>query len=278
MLELERLKQLFFESLTVFGSKFMELIPGLVSGGLVLLIAWLLARLVSSGFERILRFIKFNEFSERMQITHFLRQVGISLSPSAFIGRVIYWIFVLLIIASVAQTLKWTVVSDQINRVLEYLPNLFSALLFFVVGSYAASFVRDFLRTSMGSLGISTARIISTAVYYLLFVMVILTAMQQGGFDTKIIWSNMLLIIGAIMFSAAISYGFASREVLSNILASFYTRRTFYKGMTIEVEGVRGLIVEMNNVSVTIEIEVGEYMVIPSRILLNSKVKIIRKN
>ena len=125
--KISKLNDLFFQSLSVFADKFMDLIPGIISGGIVLLIAWLLARLVSSGFERALGFIKFDTFSERMQISSFLRHLGISLSPSAFIGRVIYWIFVLLIIASVAQTLQWKVVSDQINRVLEYLPNLFSA-------------------------------------------------------------------------------------------------------------------------------------------------------
>ncbi len=277
MERISKLNELFFQSLSVFGDKFMDLIPGIIGGGIVLLIAWLLARLVSSGFERALGLIKFDEFSERMQVSSFLRHLGITLSPSAFIGRVIYWFLVLLIIASAAQTLQWKVVGDQINRFLEYLPNLFSALVFLVVGSYAASFVRDFLRTSMSSLGISTARTISSAIYYLLFIMVILTAMQQGGFDTKIIWSNLLIIIGSVMLAAAISYGFASRDVLSNILASFYIRRTFYKGMTIEADGVQGLIVEMTNISVTLDTESGEQYVIPSKILLNSKVKIIKK-
>ena len=80
------------------------------------------------------------------------------------------------------------------------------------------------------------------------------------------------------MLAAAISYGYASREVLSNILAGFFNKRTFQKGMTIEVDGIRGVIVEMTNIAVTIQINDTERVVIPSHQLLSSKVKIIREN
>ena len=271
-----RFGELFADAFRIFGEKFMHTIPGILSAIIVLVIAWLFASLVSSGFERILRTVKFDTLAERFKITDFLRQSGILSSPSAIIGRCIYWIFVLLFIASVAEALDWTVVSYEITKLLGYIPNFVSAITFFVIGVYMASFVRDLVRGATGSLGISTGRIISSSIYYLLFIIVVLTSLRQGGIDTDIISSNLLIIMGAIMAAAAISYGFASREVLSNILAGFFNRRTFSKGMIIEIDGVRGMIVEMNNISVTIQINENEKMVIPSHDLMTSRVKIIK--
>ncbi len=273
---LQRLWDLFSESLRVFGEKFMDTIPGLLLGIIVLLIAWLLARIISAGFEKLLKTVKFDQFAERMNLTSFFTQMGIQMSPSALIGRFIYWIFVLLIIASAAETLNWTAVSYQIQRFLDYLPNLVTAILVFIVGAYLASLVRDFIRSATGSLGISTGRILSSVIYYILFIMVILTAMEQAKIDTKILATNLLIIIGAIMLAAAISYGFASRDVLSNILAGFFNKRTYQKGMTIEVDDIRGTIVEMSNIAITIQINDDEVVVIPSQQLMNSKVKIIK--
>ena len=273
---LERLWNLFLESLRVFGEKFMETIPSLLGAIIVILVAWLLARIISTGFEKLLKTVKFDQFAERMKLTSFLSQMGIQMSPSALIGRFIYWIFVLLIIASAAETLNWTAVSYQIQRFLDYLPNLVTAVLIFIVGAYLASLVRDFVRSSTASLGISTGRILSSVIYYLLFVMVILTAMDQAKIDTRILSTNLLIIIGAIMLSAAISYGYASREVLSNILAGFFNKRTFQKGMMIEIDGIRGVIVEMTNIAVTLQINDSERIVIPSHLLISSKVKIIK--
>jgi small-conductance mechanosensitive channel len=266
----------FTDAFRIFGKNFMGTIPGILSAIIVLVIAWLFASLISSGFERILRTVKFDTMAERFKITDFLRQSGILSSPSAIIGRCIYWVFVLLFIASVAEALDWKVVSYEITKLLGYIPNFISAITFFVIGIYLASFVRDLVRGATSSLGISTGRIISSSIYYLLFIIVVLTALQQGGIDTGIISSNLLIIMGAIMASASLSYGFASREVLSNILAGFFNRRNFNKGMVIEIDGVRGMIVEMNNISITIQINETEKMVIPAHDLMTSRVKIIK--
>ncbi len=277
MNSLYNLWDLLVDSLRVFAEKFMGTIPSILGAVIVLLIAWLLARLVSGGFERLLRTVKFDILAERLQLTEFLQQMGIQMSPSALIGRFIYWIFVLLIIASAAETLNWTLVSELIQKFLSYLPKLVTGVVVFIAGSYLASLARDFIRSATGSLGISTGRILSSVLYYLLFIMVVLTAMEQASIDTRILSTNLLIIIAAIMLAAAISYGFASRDVLANILAGFFNRRTFQKGMVIEIDGIQGMIVEMSNVAVTIQVSENERVVIPSHQLMTSKVKIIKE-
>ena len=278
MNSLQRLWDLFSESLRVFGEKFMETIPSILGAVIVFIIAWLLARLVSGGFERLLRTVKFDTFVERLNLTSFLQQAGVQFAPSTIIGRFIYWILVLLIIASAAETLNWTAVSYQIQRFLEYLPNLVTGILIFGIGAYISTLVRDFVRSGTSSLGISTGRILSTVIYYVLFIMVILTALEQAKVDTRLLSTNLLMFIGAILLAAAISYGFASREVLSNILAGFFNKRNFQKGMVIEIDGIRGKIIEMSNVAITIQTSDTERVVIPSHQLMTSKVKIIKEN
>jgi hypothetical protein len=273
---LEKVWSLFVESLRVFGDKFMETIPSLLGGILVFIAAWLFAKLIAGGFERLLRIVKFDQLSERIKITSFLNQTGITMSPSAIIGRFIYWVFVLLIIASAAETLSWRPISEQITKFIDYVPNLITAILVFIVGAYLVTLVRDFVRTSTGSLGISTGRILSSVIYYFLFIMVILTAMDQAKIDTRVLSTNLVIVIGAVMLSAAISYGIASRDVLANILAGFFNKRTFQKGMVIEVDGIRGIITEMSNIAVTIQVSENEHVVIPMQELMKNKIKIIK--
>ncbi len=266
------------QAVRVFGEKLTETVPSLLLGIVVIAIAWLFARLVSGGFERLLRSIRFDKFADKIKITQFLERTGIQISPSAIIGRFIYWVFVLLIISSAAETLQWVAVSTQIQRFLDYLPNLVIALVVLIFGSYLISQLRDFLRRSMTSLGISTGRVLSNVVYYVLSIMLILTALQQAKIDTSIISANLLIIISSIMFAAALSYGFASREILANILSGFYSKRIFLKGMLIEVNGIRGIVVDTSNVAITLKTSETEQVVIPLQQLVNSTVKIIKND
>lgn len=275
MKEITTWSELFMNSLQTFGQKMMGAIPSLLGAIIILLLGWLLAKLIASGFTRLLKLVKFDALSEKIRFTDFLAKANVNISPSGLIGKFVYWILLLLVIISASDAMGWDAVSNEVSKLLGYLPNLLVAIIFFVVGTYIASFVRDVIKGATSSLGISTGKLISTVVFYLLFIIVTLTALDQAGVDTSIITSNLLMILGAILAAAAISYGFASRDLLSNILASFFSRRTFYVGQTIEIDGERGKIVAVNNISIIIESGNNEKTVIPTHQLITNKVKII---
>ena len=275
MNELMTWPELFLNSLQTFGQKLMGAIPGIIGAIFILLLGWLLAKLISKGIMRLLALMKFDVLAEKMKVTDYLAKANVSLSASELLGKFVYWIILLLVIISASDALGWNAVSREISKLLSYLPNLLLAIIFFVVGTYIASFVRDLIRGATSSLGISTGKLISNVVFYLLFIVVTLTALDQAGVDTSIITSNLLMILGAILLAASISYGFASKDVLANILASFFSRKTFGVGQTIEVNGTRGKIVAVNNISVMVENSQGETIVIPSHQLISNQVKII---
>ena len=267
--------ELFFQSLTAFGQTLMRAVPGIIGAILILLLGWLFAKLVSGAIQRLLKVVKFDKLAEKVNVKDFLQKANIGLTPSVLIGKFIYWSLILLVVITASDTLGWSAVSEEISKLLGYLPQLLAAIVFFIVGVYIATFVRDLIYGAAKTLGISTGKVISSIVFYMLMILVGLTALEQAGIDTSIITSNLLIIIGSIMAAAAISYGFASRDVLSSILGSFFSRRTFAKGQTIEIEGQRGKIVAMTNVSVTIRLNDKEKLVIPANQLITKQIKII---
>jgi small-conductance mechanosensitive channel len=276
MEELTTWSKLFFESLGAFGQRMMGALPGIIGAVLILLLGWLFARIVSAAVSRFLRLVKFDALGEKIQADQFLKKANIDLSPSKVVGKFVYWVLILLVIITASDTLGWTAVSEEISILLGYLPNLLIAIIFFIVGAYIASFLRDLIKGATHSLGISTGKVVSSFVFYLLMILVTLTALEQAGVDTTIITSNLLLILGTVLAAAAISYGIASKDLLANILAGFFSRRTFLPGQTIEIDGIRGEIVEISTISVTVLNAEEEKIVIPSHQLITSKVKIIQ--
>ncbi|MEM1326404.1 MAG: mechanosensitive ion channel domain-containing protein [Bacteroidota bacterium] len=274
MKEFTNWTELLFESLKAFGERTMSSIPYILGALLILLLGWLFAKLISAGVTRLLKVIKFDGFSDRVKASEMLKKANITAAPSKLIGKFIYWLLMLLVIMTASDALGWSAVSSEISNLLGYLPQLFVAIVFFVVGLYIAAFVRDIILGTTSSIGISAGKIISTVVYYFLFVIVTLTALDQGGFDTTIITSNLMLIIGAILAAAAISYGFASKDVLSNMLAGYFAKNTFKVGQTIEVEEIEGTIVQQSNIAIKLQTNGGEHIVVPMHKLLTNNVRI----
>lgn len=275
MNDLKTWSGLLIDYLREFGDQVITFLPSFFGAILILFIGWLFAKLISSGIAKLLKTLNFDVFADRMNATELMSKANISMTPSKFAGKFIYWILLLLVLITASNALGWDMVSQEISKLLNFLPKLFIAIVFFVIGTFIAGFVRDIIRGATGSMGISAGKIISNLVYYLLFIIVTLTALEQAGFPTTIITSNLLMILGTILVAGAISYGFASRDILSNILASFFSRKTFKAGQVIEIDGIQGKIIDASNISVTIQTKENEKVVIPTHELITNKVKII---
>ncbi|NND09223.1 MAG: mechanosensitive ion channel [Saprospiraceae bacterium] len=278
MQELTDWTELFINSFRVFGERFMGAIPGILGAVLIFLVGWLFAKLVSGGIARLLKLMKFDGLAQKAKTEHYLKKANINLTPTQIVGKFVYWILLILVLITASDTLGWTTVSSELSRLLAYLPNLLIAIVIFIIGTYIAAFIRDVIAGATTSLGISSGKIVSSFVFYLLFIVIALTAMKQAGIDTSIISNNLLLILGAILTAAAISYGLASKDVLSNILAGYFSRHSFKEGMEIEVEGIRGIIVSRSNIGITITKSDDERVIIPTKSLINQKVHIYNES
>ncbi len=266
--------EVFIDLLYTFWNEITKMLPSLLGAILIFLIGWLFARLVSKGIGKLLEYLKFNDLAERVNTGKLLTSANISAKPSALISKFIYYIIMLLVIITASDTLGWSSVSEVIKDLVGFLPNLLAAIVIFIIGVYIASTVRDFIIGATATVGSGSGKIIGSFIFYLLIIMVSLTALDQAGMDTTIISNNMILILSAILLTASISYGLASRDVLSNILAGYVGRETYRPGLRIEVNGIKGVIVETGSIGVTIKDDLGNKVIIPSSILLNSTVKI----
>ena len=272
MEELTNWTDLFITSLRSFGENLMGSIPMMIGALLIFIIGWLIAKIISSGVAKLLKLVKFDELAEKVKATNYLKRANVTISPSKLVGKFVYWILILLVLITASDTLGWTNVSEELSKLISYLPQLLLAIVLFIVGTFIASFIRDVIAGATTSLGISTGRVISGFVFYLLFIMVTLTALRQAGVDTSIITSNLLLILGAILAAAAISYGFASRDVLANILAGHVGKNTYRKGMHVQIGDINGHIEDISSIGITILTTDGTKAVVPTKEILNQTV------
>ena len=256
----------------------MGAIPAIIGAIVIFLLGWLFAKLLSGAVARVLKLMKLDVISEKIKVSDYLKKANITLSPSKLIGKFVYWIIMLIVFITASETLGWEAVSTEISKLISYIPKLFVAIVFFILGTYFATFIKDIIAGATNSLGISTGKIISNFVFYLLFIMILLTSLNQAGIDISIITSNLLLILGAILAAASISYGFASKDVLSNVLAGLFSKNVFTKGMKIEVDGVSGKIIDVNKIGISLEDNNGDTIMLPTHTLITQKVKIIKQS
>ena len=116
---------------------------------------------------------------------------------------------------------------------------------------------------------------ISSFLFYFLFINVVISAIAQAEINTAFLEQNISIVIGGAIFAFAIGYGMASKDSVSNFLASFYANGKVAIGDVVELDNVKGEIINMDKNSVTI-LSDDRHIVYPLKTLLNEKISIYK--
>jgi len=252
-------------------SQIFDIFPNLIGALVLLIFGWLIAKLVSGIVARVLKRIGLDKLADKLNQTEMFQESNLTIKPVKIIKGFIYWILLLIFVLSAAETLELDLVSQQIGALIQYIPQLLTALINLTLGFYLANAIKEVVANACRSFNVPSGKIISSVVFYVLFIAIAVTAMNQAGIDTTIITSNIIIMIGGVVLAFAIAYGFAARNVLSSILTSFYSKSSFQVGQEIEVDQYRGILVNIDNVSFTLD--TGDSRVVfPLSRLLNDKV------
>lgn len=266
--------ELVLSSLTVMGQTLMRAIPNLFGALLLLVVGWVIAKVLSKLVARLLRGAKIDRWTQKLNGSEAMKENGIVINTSKVVSTFIYWLVMLAFFITASDTLGWQSVSQEVAGLMRYLPKLLSAIVIFVIGMYIANFIKKAVLATFLSLGVSGAKMISTMTFYIIIVVLTITALNQAGIRTEIMTQNITLMLGSVLFAFALAFGLGSRELLQNILSSFYSRRSFHIGEKVRIEGIEGTIIAIDSVNVSLKTEEGK-IVIPASNFLASKVEVL---
>lgn len=241
-----------FSALEELGRNFLGVIDNLVGAVLLLIIGLIIARIVARVLRKILEKIGIDKLADRLNEIDLFYKNNIKITPSKLIPKTLYYILIFIFTIAATDVLGMEVISNLMSELLNYIPNAIAAFIVLVIGLVVADLLKNVIKTTCESLGIPAAGVISTAVFYFVFINIIMMALKQGNIETDFIEQNISIILAGIIGAFAIGYGLASRGLVANFLSSFYNKHKVAIGDVITIDGVKGEVIAIDNLSVTL--------------------------
>lgn len=266
-------KTLTFDSLGAMGEGAIDILPKIIGAILALALGWLVTKVVVYLLRKILMVTRIDLLTEKINETNLFGKTDIKFKISNVILGFVKWIFFLVFLIIAADIMNWEIVSIEIGNLLRYLPKLFSAIALFLIGLYIANFIKKAITGLFESLDLNGSKIISNAVFYIILIIITITALNQAGVNTTIITNNVTAILGAFLLAIAIGFGLGSKEVIRDLLHTFYARKNYDVGDKITIEGMEGVIVSIDNLSITLWTNKGK-TILPIKDFVSLKVDV----
>ena len=266
-------KDLTFSSLEQMSKNVADVIPNVIGAILILIIGWIITKIVLIILRRVLKLTKVDRVTELINEKDLFGTTDLKFNVSGVITGFVKWILYLVFLIVASDIMDWRIVSVEIGNLLRYLPKLFSAIALLMIGLYIANFLKKAIFGLFESFDLAGSKLVSNLVFYVIAVIIVITALNQAGIDTSVITNNVTIILAAFLAAIAIGFGFGSKEVVADLLRSFYSRRNYEIGQKIHFNDVKGTIESIDNITMTLKTAKGK-TVIPIKEITQNQVDI----
>lgn len=266
-------KEIAMESLMAMWLEITKVFPSIIGGIVILLVGWLATKLIVRLLKKTLKLLKADKLDIILNDIEIIEGKKLNFETIKIVSSFVKWILYVVLIVMVSDALNLTMISKQISNLLAYLPQLFAALVIFIIGLILANFLRKSIKSFFDSMDLSGSKIISQIVFFIILIFTSITALNQAGVDTQIITNNITMILAAFLLAFSLAIGFGAQKVVGELLKTFYARKTYEVGQVIEFNNVKGEIESIDGISVKLITSTGK-LIVPIKDIVESQVKI----
>ncbi len=251
-------------------------LPKLVLALFILLIGVIVANIVSKIVQKALNRLQVDKYMEQLNHIDFFYKNKIRIQLSLIAAKTVKYLLMLVFIMTAVGVLDMPVLASLIQDVIKWLPNLIAAFIVLIGGLLIGVSLQRLVTTTCKSLGIPSANVIGSLVFYFVLINVVIVALSQAQINTDFFAQNISIIIAGVVLAFSIGYGFASKDLVASFLASYYTKDKLHVGSKVKLNGIEGVIAEVDKSSVTLRTDDKE-IIIPLNKVLSDNIEIYRK-
>lgn len=188
---------------------------------IILIVGWVISKAIKSLIAQLLKALKLDDLSKRIEMDELLKKGGITHSLSELISVIFYWLALLITFVVAVNAIGLTTAADLLNRITLYIPNIIAAIFILILGMFVATVLRNIVKTAATNAGLSQASLLAKITETTIIVFALLITLEQLNVGAKIIELTVSILLGAIGLAFALSFGLGCKDIAAKYMADF---------------------------------------------------------
>jgi hypothetical protein len=251
----------------------VSFLPKFLFAIFIFIVGYILARIIRSLILRLVR--KMETIVPGKSLQQKLKQIS-SDPATRLIANILYWIIIIFFLTAATEVLGLPIITNWLGGLVTYLPNILLAALLIFTGVVGGRLLRDIISAAIAKTGAAFGDVFGRFAYYVIVTISLLVAITQIGVDLAILTGIINIVLAAVLFGAALAFGFGAKTAISNILACYYVQIRYNVGDMIKIDNIEGHILEFTPTSLIIESELGQ-ITIPAKKFSETSSILIKK-
>jgi len=190
-------------------------VPRIIGAIIILIIGYIIGKLLGGLVQKILEKAKVNDRIIKNTLIEKLLNT-INMTFARLIGVLVAIFFYVVFILAAIEILDIELLSNFVNQVLFYLPNLIAGILILVIGLIAVEWITKFIKNTTKEYKVMSADLITMFLRAILVLVVIVITLDQWMIDTSIIYTFIQPLAWGVAAAIAVSFGWGFKDVVAN--------------------------------------------------------------
>jgi hypothetical protein len=202
-------------------NNFLAAIPAIIGALLILLIGWILSNIAATLVTRLLR----GANVDRLFATHgegVYPADALRFQPSVVAGEIVRWLIRIVFLIAAANALGLPQVSELLNQILLWIPNLIVAAIILLVAPILARFVQGAIEVTAGRMGFTNARLLGQIAQVAIIAFAVIIAINQIGIAANLVNTLFIGVVAALSLAFGLAFGLGGRDVAAELTRSWY--------------------------------------------------------
>jgi hypothetical protein len=264
-------------SLNDFFAQVVAAIPRIIAAGIILLIGFIIGRAVGWFIAKVL---------EKMNVEHTINNTGIGQavsrsgwSFSRIISTAAKWFIYIFFITAAVNALQFTQLSEALQSIWLWIPNLIAFIIIIIIGSIIADFVGNWAQKELPARGVPGGKAIGLGAKGILYAIVFVTAITQlqigAGILNMVIAALVWGMAGAIAIGLGVGLAYSLKDLLPSLIYGMTNvQSTLKPGQRINFGGRVGTIKQAGAFHIILEDEKGKTVIIPTKDIAEKEVQV----
>jgi len=202
-------------------NSFLAAIPAVIGALIIILIGWIIAGVLARLVTELLR----RAGADRLFAEHGGEVYGSQskkIKPSVVAGELVKWLVRIVFLVAAANVLGLTQVSQLLNDVILWIPNLIVAAIILLLAPILARFVRGAIEVGAGRMGFTNAPLLGRIAEIAIVVFAVIIAINQIGIAANLVNTLFIGVVAALALAFGLAFGLGGRDVAGQLTQAWY--------------------------------------------------------
>ncbi|MFA5107584.1 MAG: hypothetical protein WC497_04650 [Patescibacteria group bacterium] len=196
----------------------INFLPNLIGAILILVIGWYIALLVERLVVRFLQIVWIDNALKRLGIKDGFEKAGIKLNVAKAGGFLVKWFLFIVFLVSAAEVLNLRQVTQFLDGVVSYLPNVVVAVVILLLGVVFANFAQNIVKKAVTAADLLSANFLSSVAKWAILIFSVLAALVQLKVASNLLQTLFTGFVAMIAIAGGLAFGLGGREKAKDVL------------------------------------------------------------